>query len=239
MEEQRQRRRQKILIVDDEDINLEFFDLMLSKLGFLVELACNGREALDKVARFHPDLIMLDNIMPKMSGWEVTKILKNDAQFRDIPIIMLSSLDDVKEKVESFEMGVDDYITKPFSFSEVLARIRAVLRTRVLVTQITLHESRLQLAETISKDFSAGIADLAKSMDELDAVIEQTNIAPESLRELFEAIKAKTHDAHQRVLTLEGRIEEARAEWNNLKNNEINLTAALDEEPLDAAEQTP
>jgi len=73
--------RKKILIVDDEQINVEFFDLMLSKLGFVVEKASNGRECLEKVKEFAPDLIMLDNIMPKMSGWEVTRILKNDPEY--------------------------------------------------------------------------------------------------------------------------------------------------------------
>ena len=90
--------RKKILIVDDEQINVEFFDLMLSKLGFVVEKAANGQEALEKVREFTPDLIMLDNIMPKMSGWEVTRILKNDpeyAEWRDVPIIMFSEMDDV------------------------------------------------------------------------------------------------------------------------------------------------
>ncbi len=138
--------RKKILIVDDEQINLEFFDVMLSKLGFVIEKAENGIEALNTVKSFSPDLIILDNIMPKMSGWEVTKTLKNSSeysQYSDIPIIMFSAMDDVKDKVEGFELGVDDYITKPYNFSEVLARIRAVLRNRELFAQIAARESRL------------------------------------------------------------------------------------------------
>ena len=136
----------KILIVDDEDINLDFFDVTLSKLGFTVERASDGVEALEKVKRFFPDIILLDNIMPEMSGWEVTKTLKNDPKYMEIPIIMFSAIDDVKVKVEGFELGIDDYITKPFNFSEVLARIRAVLRSRELYAQIVARESRLSLA---------------------------------------------------------------------------------------------
>src|SRR5215510_918539 len=130
----------KILIVDDETINLDFFDVMLSKLGFTVEKAKDGEEALERVKKFFPDIILLDNVMPNMSGWEVTKILKSDTKYREIPIIMFSALDDVKDKVEGFELGVDDYITKPFNFSEVLARIRAVLRNRELYAQIEVRE---------------------------------------------------------------------------------------------------
>lgn len=145
--------RKKILIVDDEQINVEFFDLMLSKLGFIVEKAANGREALEKVKDFTPDLIMLDNIMPKMSGWEVTRIMKNDpeyAEWHDVPIIMFSAMDDVKDKIEGFELGVDDYITKPFNFSEVLARIRSVLRNHELIDQLKKRESRIALQEQLN-----------------------------------------------------------------------------------------
>jgi len=150
--------RKKILIVDDEQINVEFFDLMLSKLGFVVEKAANGREALDKVKEFSPDLIMLDNIMPKMSGWEVTRILKNDpeyAEWHDVPIIMFSAMDDVKDKIEGFELGVDDYITKPFNFSEVLARIRSVLRNHELIDQLKKRESRIALQEQLNEKLLA------------------------------------------------------------------------------------
>jgi DNA-binding response OmpR family regulator len=123
----------RILIVDDEPINLEFFDVMLSRLGFEIEKASDGEEALLKIQETNPDLIILDNIMPRLSGWEVAKKLKQDKEYRkhrQTPIIMFSAMDEVKDKIEGFELGVDDYITKPFNFSEVLARIRAVQRNR-------------------------------------------------------------------------------------------------------------
>ena len=190
----------KILIVDDETINLDFFDVMLSKLGFTVEKAKDGMEGLEKVKRFLPDLILLDNIMPRMSGWEVTRILKKDDKYRDIPIIMFSALDDVKDKVEGFELGVDDYITKPFNFSEVLARIRAVLRNRELYAQIVVRESRLSLAEELLSDMKKYLVEFVKSIDELDEA------------------KVRKH-----VAELDARIEKTIAEWENLKKDEIGL----------------
>ena len=129
----------KILIVDDESINLDFFNVMFTKLGFSVAMAEDGEEALEKVKSFKPDLIILDNIMPKLSGWKVTKILKNHQdyeEFRDVPVMMFSAMDDVKDKIEGFELGIEDYITKPFNFSEVLARVRAVLRNRELYKEV-------------------------------------------------------------------------------------------------------
>jgi DNA-binding response OmpR family regulator len=146
--------KEKILIVDDEQINLDFFEVMLSKLGFIVEKAEDGERALQKVKECNPDLIILDNIMPRLSGWEVTKILKNDAEYAEystIPVVMFSAMDDVKDKIEGFELGVEDYITKPFNFSEVLARIKAVLRSRDLTKQILHREKRIALTESLNK----------------------------------------------------------------------------------------
>lgn len=154
--------KKRILLVDDEQINLEFFDVMLTKLGFFIEKAEDGLEALEKVKRWKPDLIILDNVMPKLSGWEVTRILKSNEEYREyseIPIIMFSAMDDVKDKVEGLELGADDYITKPFNFSEVLARIRVVLRTRELLSQIEHREKRLRVTEEIA----------AKALGMLDA----------------------------------------------------------------------
>jgi CheY-like chemotaxis protein len=222
--------RKKILIVDDEKINLEFFEVMLSKLGFIVEKANDGVEALEKVKRFYPDLIMLDNIMPRMSGWEVTKTLKSDPKYREIPIIMFSALDDVKDKVEGFELGVDDYITKPFNFSEVLARIRAVLRNRELFAQIVMRESRLSLAEELNTDMKRNMADFVKSIDDLDAAIalvspKQDGADKETLPRLLEAITEKTQAVRKRIAELDARIEKTTLEWEDLKKNEIGLSA--------------
>jgi DNA-binding response OmpR family regulator len=221
--------RKKILIVDDEKINLEFFEVMLSKLGFVVEEANDGEEALERVKRFHPDLILLDNVMPRMSGWEVTKILKGDAKYRDIPIIMLSALDDVKDKVAGFELGVDDYITKPFNFSEVLARIKAILRNRELFAQIAVRESRLSLAEELNRDMKQNLLDFVKTVDELDGAISLTAgedecAEKEILAKLVKVITEKTQTVRKHIAELDARIEKTILEWDDLKKNEIELT---------------
>ncbi len=200
--------KKRILVVDDEQINLEFFEVMLSKLGFDVHKAENGQEALDSIRRLHPDLVILDNIMPRLSGWEVIKIVKSSseyADFADIPIIMFSALDDVKDKVEGLELGADDYITKPFNFAEVLARIRAVLRSHELISQIEIREKRIVITEKIAEEMAtafvgtkellqgiAGATDLntalklgmqgAKAFDELERRVSELKQASEHLR---------------------------------------------------------
>ena len=222
----------KILIVDDEKINLEFFQVMLSKLGFIVEEANDGAEALEKVKKFLPDLILLDNVMPVMSGWEVTKSIKSDPKYCDIPIIMFSALNDVKDKVAGFELGVDDYITKPFNFSEVLARINAVLRNRELFAQIAVRESRLSLAEDLNKDIKETLSGFVGSIDELDSAIAaigknagNKNADQNSLAAMVQLLNEKTNDVRKHIAELDARIEKTIVEWNDLKKNEIGLTA--------------
>jgi DNA-binding response OmpR family regulator len=215
--------RKKILIVDDEQINLEFFDVMLSKLGFTVEKAENGVEALEQVRRFLPDLIILDNIMPKMSGWEVTKTLKNSEdykEFRDIPIIMFSAMDDVKDKVEGFELGVDDYITKPYNFSEVLARIRAVLRNRELFAQIAARESRIELAETLNTDVRDFVAFVDRSLSATERAATDVN---GDFNKFVSLMREQSAEARKRIAELESRMEQAEAERERIKKKEIEL----------------
>lgn len=215
--------RKKILIVDDEEINLEFFEVMLTKLGFLVEKAENGLAALEKTKKFVPDLIILDNIMPKMSGWEVTKTLKSSEEYReyhDIPIIMFSAMDDVKDKVEGFELGVDDYITKPYNFSEVLARIRAVLRNRELFAQIAARESRLNLVEKLNEEINAFGTLVAKEMDALEAT---AKAAGSSGGALAASVLSAAEGVKKRIRALEKSFQSTAAERDRLKQKEIEL----------------
>jgi len=222
----------KILVADDETVNLDFFEVMLSKLGFVVEKSDNGIDTLEKVKKFLPDLIILDNIMPGMTGREITKILKNDPNFKDISIIMLSALDDVKDKVAGFEAGVDDYITKPFNFSEVLARINAVLRNRALFDQIKVRETRLALAEELNRDLKENLLTFIGSIDELDraiAMISQNastgeNLNQDALTSLVKPVSEKILSVRKHIAALDARIEKTINEWNNLKKEEIGLS---------------
>ena len=219
----------KILIIDDETINLDFFDVMLSKLGFVVEKAKDGVEGLEKVKRFSPDIIIMDNIMPRMSGWELTRVLKNDPKYKEIPIVMFSALTDVKDKVAGFDLGVDDYITKPFNFSEVLARIRAVLRNRELYAQIVVRESRLSLAEELSADMKRNLSDFVKTIDELDEAVNTISSLTETITEfkdkskLLQEVSEKSRQARKHVEELDARIEKTSIEWEHLKKDEIDL----------------
>ncbi|MDI3543615.1 MAG: two-component system, OmpR family, response regulator ResD [Candidatus Atribacteria bacterium] len=114
-----------ILVVEDEESVRELLRLYLEKEGFKVELAADGEEALDKMSRASPDLILLDLMLPKKDGWEVCREIRKTSY---VPIIMLTARGEEFDKVLGLELGADDYIAKPFSPREVVARIKAVLR---------------------------------------------------------------------------------------------------------------
>lgn len=220
--------KKRILLVDDEQINLEFFDVMLTKLGFDIEKAENGQEALEKVKHWKPDLIILDNVMPKLSGWEVTRILKTSEEYRDfseVPIIMFSAMDDVKDKVEGLELGADDYITKPFNFSEVLARIRVVLRTRELVGQIERREERIRVSEEISNRVLAYVDGLREPLRSLER--EATQLAPEcgDAKPFVDRARGECAQALTKLDGLDSAVLSLRAEAETLRQKETALPA--------------
>ena len=117
----------KILIVDDNTDLLTVLRLGFSKSGFVVRTADNGVDALKKVRSFAPDLILLDLIMPEMDGFAVCETLKKNPATADIPIVVLSGLSSQLSRFAGLESGADEYLTKPFNFSEVLARVKGVL----------------------------------------------------------------------------------------------------------------
>ena len=217
----------KILIVDDEPINLEFFDVMLSKLGFIVEKAADGEEALVKVVETDPDLLILDNIMPKLTGWEVAKKLKQDKEFRkyrQLPIIMFSAMDEVQDKIEGFELGVDDYITKPFNFSEVLARIRAVLRNKDLSRQISRRERRIAVVESLNNSLIFFTKHINKPVTKL--LEAARNLDPANLDETVKFVELTKKESQEILATLRGledEIKELQTKEDKLKRGDLTV----------------
>lgn len=120
--------KEKILIVEDEKDIVKMLEYNLKKEGFRFIAARDGEDALDLAVREHPDLILLDWMLPGMDGLEVCKALKKENKSAFIPIIMLTAKSQESDKVVGLELGADDYVTKPFSPRELIARIKAVLR---------------------------------------------------------------------------------------------------------------
>ena len=119
----------KVLIVEDEEQIAKLIELELSYEGFHAEIAKTGKEAIEKVEKFKPDLIILDWIISEIDGIEVIRRIRSEEN--DVPIIMLTAKNSLADKVNCLDSGADDYMTKPFATEELLARIRAVLRRRL------------------------------------------------------------------------------------------------------------
>jgi len=118
----------KVLVVDDEKHIVEAITYTLEKAGFRTLTALDGKRAVELAQRELPDLITLDVMLPEHDGWEVCRLLRQDARTKRIPIIMLTVKKDEAEKIVGLELGADDYLTKPFSLNELVARIKAILR---------------------------------------------------------------------------------------------------------------
>lgn len=121
---------EKILIADDEESLVEFIGRALKKQGYRVITAYDGDNALFLIGEELPDLVILDLMMPLMDGWEVCRRAKSDSATRDIPILMLTARSSPDDAVQGLDLGADDYMRKPFSLDELLARVRVLLRRK-------------------------------------------------------------------------------------------------------------
>src|SRR6185295_18391366 len=118
----------RILIVDDEPINHQLVARALESLGALLEFADNGNEGAARARTLKPDAIITDVMMPDISGYELTRILRREPEFAEIPILILTAQSGLEDKLKAFEAGADDHLTKPFEGAELLARLSALLR---------------------------------------------------------------------------------------------------------------
>ncbi|WP_282434349.1 response regulator transcription factor [Pelotomaculum sp. FP] len=140
-----------ILVVDDETNILELLKFNLAKNGYQVVGLTNGLDAIKFMEKDKPDLIILDIMLPHMDGYEVLRILRADPETIGIPIIMLSAKDEEIDKVLGLELGADDYVTKPFSPREMVARVKSNLRRKATASQKIEQNNEIQVKRLIIK----------------------------------------------------------------------------------------
>ena len=125
-----------VLIVDDHEQNLELLQAYLEELGCTIALARDGAEAVDAVESSPPDIVLLDVMMPKLSGFQVCEKIKTDPSTRDIPVIMVTALGEISDVERAVDAGADDFLTKPVHQLELVTRVKSLLRVRLLKRQL-------------------------------------------------------------------------------------------------------
>lgn len=120
----------KILIVEDDVESVDLLKYFLKPENYNIEVAINGKDALDVFRRFSPDLVILDVMLPEIDGFSICTTLKNNPETRHVPIIIMTALKELKDKIKALESGADDFITKPFDSLELLARVRSLLKAK-------------------------------------------------------------------------------------------------------------
>lgn len=154
------------MAVDDEEMNLELLESLMVPLGYEIEKARNGREALEKISKREPDIILLDVMMPGMDGYEVCRILKEDEKTRHIPVVMITALNQIENKVTGIETGADDYLSKPFNISELIARVKSLLKVKTLNEKVKRYQDTIQSLFELTS-FSEEFSDIGSILNEL------------------------------------------------------------------------
>ena len=140
----------RILIVDDNKVNIELLRAQLKPYNYLLDTALDGEEALLKIAKDPPDMVLLDLMMPKISGYEVCRSIKQNKATQFVPVIVITALQELDDKLKAIELGADDFLVKPFNKLELITRIKSLLRMKELHDDLDTSESILfSLAEAL------------------------------------------------------------------------------------------
>ena len=183
-------KRPRILVIDDEDRNLRLMEALLAPLGYAVDLARNGEEGLVKAAESPPDLILLDVMMPGIDGFEVVRRLKADEDARIIPVVMVTALHDVEDRVKALEAGADDFLTKPVDKTVLRARVQSLLKVKAYNDHMRNYQQELE-------------AEVAKRTEELQQAFEKVKESSlETIYRLARAAEYKDEDTGTHIMRM-------------------------------------
>lgn len=157
-----------VLVVDDEVANILLFQALLEPRGFKVSFARDGEEALQRIEEIAPDIVLLDVVMPRMDGFEACERIKKNPQWQHLPVVLITGLDAIRDRVRGLELGADDFVTKPVVKEELVARVRSLVRTKRLQDQV-LRYQRIQ-----QELFQLSSLESASPQDVLDALARRT-----------------------------------------------------------------
>lgn len=162
----------KILIVDDEEKNLKLMSGILTNYGYTFETAKNGRETLEKVKSYRPDLIFLDIMMPEMDGYEVCRRLKEKTETQHVPVVMVTALADRNSKIKGLEVGANDFLTKPVDATELMVRTKNLLKVKEFENFLKQHNELLE-------------AEVKKRTEQVRLALQELGRSNKSLKESY------------------------------------------------------
>jgi class 3 adenylate cyclase len=188
--------RARILVVDDTPQNVKLLADLLSAKAYEVCTAASGAEALERVRTDHPDLILLDVVMPGMSGYEVCRTIREDPETRLLPVVMVTALNPAEERVKGIEAGADDFLSKPVNAAELLARVGSLLRIR------ELHETVRTQAALLAEWNRSLERRVAEQVGEIRRLERLERFLPPQLADLISKEGMKSLEPHRRRVTV-------------------------------------
>ena len=178
----------KILIVDDMKENVELMEAYLAVEPYEVVSASGGKEALQKVETENPDIILLDVMMPELNGYEVCKILKENPETQFIPVLMLTALSELEDRIRGIDVGADDFLTKPINRLELKTRVKSLLRVKCLHDRLVSDRDNLEVKNRVQSILTSIIPTLLQSIsnEEKKVIINQmTGMVEKTLLDLY------------------------------------------------------
>lgn len=186
----------KILVVDDEPINIELISGYLEK-DYEIIPAFSGKEALEKVTLEKPDVVLLDIMMPQISGYEVCEKIKQEESTRSIPVVMVTALSELEDKIKAIEAGADDFLTKPINSIELKTRVRSLLRGKYYFDQLVRNKEQIEAQNEFKTIMTNILPLLLKSIDPA----KMTEVISQMSGQVEEVIWAKyIHDMPKEIM---------------------------------------
>jgi len=189
----------KILIVDDMPDNVELIEAYLSVEPYDIITASSGKEAIQKLKEEKLDMIFLDVMMPDISGYDVCKIVKNDPETQFIPVLMLTALSELEDRIEGIESGADDFLTKPINRLELKTRVKSLLRVKCMHDQLVADRDTLEMKNRVQSVLTSIIPTLLRvaSNEEKKVIINQmTGMVEKTLLDTYHLENKKSDFAY-------------------------------------------